>query len=349
MKNKIFTKNLILTAVFLIGAVFSLSAQDDGIGTGWDNLNPTSPLLLNENFSGFDFFGNWAHTNNSNSKDVLDEATGEITPANMAGEKTIEMIGSTYTVTYTWDSCAFAPEWGVAASVDNDGVAVDPNPTTSGVSNGFVEIARPGYGTLAGEFIIDLRNIEFVEAIQYSHSSCGGKRRGFVLCYSLDDAMTWDTLRYQLGDHYQLDFTEDTFTKVRTPNNIRCAPSASGMLWEDAIYTDNVMLRFTADSVYEPQAVRIHDFKVYGELPEEPVDTTGNAIPDFNNNYKIRVLKNVINISEPSNVNIYNMSGALIKNYSQVNTFSIIDLPVGVYIVKARAGKKVGAAKIVKN
>ena len=294
------------------------------------------------------FYGNWAHTNNSNSKDLVDEATGSITPANTWGEEEVKMIDSKLTVTYEYDSCAFAPEWGVAYSVDGDGLPVDPDPTTPGVSIGFVEIARVGYGTLAGEFIIDLREIEFVEGIQYSHSSCGGKRRGFVLCYSLDDADTWDTLRYQLGNNIDQNFTKDLFTGEKTPNDINCTPSGYGMLWEDALYSENVMLRFTADSTFggENQAVRIHDFKVYGDLPEIPVDTVG--VPEFTDNYKIRVLKNVVSISEPSDVNVYSMTGACVKSYTNTDLFSIADLPKGIFIVKARAGKKVGAAKIAR-
>ena len=347
MKQKNFTLKSLLAIAFLFVATFALQAQNDGIGTGWGNLAPTSPLLLNENFTGFTFYGNWAHANNSNSKDKIDDATGQITPANMSGEKEVEMIGSKLKVRYEWDSCAFAPDWGVAYSVNGDGIPVDPDPTTPGVSIGFVEIARAGYGTLAGEFIIDLREIEFVEAIQYSHSSCGGKRRGFVLCYSLDDGFTWDTLRYQLGS-IAYNFTEDTFTKVRTPNEFNCTPSGYGMLWEDAIFNENVMLRFTSDSVVggENQAVRIHDFKVYGDLPEIPVDTVG--VPEFSDNYKIRVLKNVVSISELSDVNVYSMTGAIVKSLKNVDIVSIADLPKGVFVIKANAGQKVGAAKIVK-
>lgn len=344
MKDKNFTRKMVLTATFFLGAAFSIYAQDMGTGTGWDNLNPSSALVLDEDFSGFDFFGNWVHANNSNSKPIVDETTGETIDGTNSGSKTIPFLNSTSTLTYTWDSCAFAPEWGVAYSVDGDGLPVDPDPTTTGVSNGFVEISRvyPKDNTLEGEFIVDLRNLDYVEGIQYTHSSCGGKRRGFVLLISLSDGVEWDTLRYQLGDHYSLNFTKDPFDWSKTPNDINCTPSGYGMLWEDAIYSENVMLKFLADSSYETQAVRIHDLKVYGDLK------TSDEVAEFSNDLKIKVHNSVVNFSELAKVNVYSITGKLIQSNDGVDVISLNNLSNGIYIIKAQAGNKVATEKFVK-
>ncbi|HPR30663.1 MAG TPA: T9SS type A sorting domain-containing protein [Prolixibacteraceae bacterium] len=342
MRTNDFTRRILQTmSLIVIGSTFAL-AQNDGTGTGWNTLNPTSPLILNEDFTGFEFYGNWIHTNNSNSKDKVDEVTGVVTPANIGGTKTITFIESTKEVTYTWDSCAFAPEWGVAGSVDGDGIPVDPNPATPGISNGFVEIARNGYGTRQGDFTIDLRNADFIEAVQYSHSSCGGKRRGFVLLFSVDDAQSWDTLRLQLGDHWSLNYTKDPFTREKTPNDFNCTPSANGMLWEDAIYMENVMLKFTSDTI-ENQAVRIHDLKIFGELPSE-VGITKNQDESF----RIIFRNNLANLSDEADMTVYSLNGRMVKRALDVRSLSLADVPDGVYIIKAQKGNKLTAKKVVK-
>lgn len=344
MKTKNFTfKSLFVIGLFVLGPV-ALYAQDmTSTGTGWSDLNPTSPLILKEDFTGFDFYGNWAHTNNSNSKEAVDEVTGDTIPANISGTKTITFLNSELEVIYTWDSCAFAPEWGVAYSLDSDGIPVDPDPTTSGVSNGFVEIARNGYGTLAGEFIIDLRNADFIEAIQYSHSSCGGYRRGFMLQFSLDNGETWDTLRYQLGDHYTMNFTKDPFfPDDKISNDINCTPSGNGMLWEDALYSENVMLMFSSESV-ESQAVRLHDFKVYGELPDDP----GSAVSDVVNNFNLKFSDGHVVISEKADIYVFEVTGKLVKRSFSVRSLSLTDVPDGIYIVKAQNNRNTASEKIV--
>jgi hypothetical protein len=336
----------LICATFL-AAGYGLYAQDDGIGTGWnENYIPSEPMVLNEDFTHFEFFGNWQHTANSNSKPKVKD-NGEIIPGVKSGEKTITYLESDIELTYTYDSCAFAPEWGVAASVDPDtGEPLDPDPTTDGVSDGFVEIGRRGYGDKqAGYFIIDLRALDYLEGIQYSHSSTGGTRRGFILFYSEDDGQNWDTLRYQLGDHYSLNFTEDPLDGSRTPNNIRCTPSANGMLWEEALYTSKkLMLKFEAANNIEPQAVRIHDFKVYGTLPES------NAVGDMANlnDLKVYLNKNTLNISKRSDVNVYSIAGNLVKSAYDVKSLKVNNLQRGVYIVQAKAGNIVTTQKIVK-
>ncbi|MGF7140628.1 T9SS type A sorting domain-containing protein [Roseimarinus sediminis] len=340
MNAKNSTLKFMFAVAFLVAASWGVKAQDMGTGTGWDNLNPSSPLVLDEKFTDFEFYHNAPHTNASNSKDVVDETTGETTPANIGGEKSVNFLNSNDQVTYTWDSCAFAPEWGVAASLTGDGEVVDPDPTTPNVSNGFVEIARRGYGTLAGEFIVDLRQLSYVEGIQYTHSSCGGKRRGFMILFSLDDGASWDTLRYQLGDHYSLNFTKDPFSLSKTPNDINCTPSANGMLWEDGIYAENVMLKFSAANDVEPQAVRIHDLKVYGDLKVSSESMKLNKL-------ELKYFNKAIRVNTTADLAVYSITGTLIKSASQVNQLSTHDLANGMYVVKARAGQKVTAQKIV--
>jgi hypothetical protein len=347
MRFKNFTRRMTLICAIFLAAGYGLYAQDQGTGTGWnENYIPSEPMVLNEDFSHFEFYGNWQHTANSNSKPIVDEQTGETTPGLMSGEKTITYLESDVEHTYTWDSCAFAPEWGVAASVDQDtGDPLDPDPTTDGVSDGFVEVGRRGYGTLGGSFIIDLRKLDYLEGIQYSHSSTGGTRRGFILFYSKDDGQTWDTLRYQLGDHYSLNFTEDPFDGSRTPNDINCTPSANGMLWEEALYsTDKLMLKFEAANNIEPQAVRFHDFKVYGTLAES------NAVGNIANlsDLKVYLNKNTLKVSKRSNVNVYSLAGSLVQSAINVERLNVSGLQRGVYIVKAQAGNKVTTQKIIK-
>ncbi|MDA3881213.1 MAG: T9SS type A sorting domain-containing protein [Prolixibacteraceae bacterium] len=345
MRIKNFTQKVTLVGAILLFASLGLYAQDQGTGTGWNNnYTPGSDLVLDEDFSHFEFFGNWQHTANSNSKPYVDETTGETIPGLMAGEESIQFLNSSAECGYTWDSCAFAPEWGVATSVDGDGNAVDPDPTTPDVSNGFVEIGRRGYRTGAGEFVVDLRALDYVEGIQYSHSSTGGTRRGFMIFISLDDGENWDTLRYQMGDHYSMNFTKDPFDWSKTPNDINCTPSANGMLWEDIIYTENVMLKFSATNVVEPQAVRIHDLKVYGDLPEE---TSVDNIAGLNE-ISIKMIGNNIQLSEVSNVEVYSITGSLVKTAANVNRLFMNDLTNGVYIVKAQVGNKMSTKKVVK-
>ncbi|MFC0877331.1 T9SS type A sorting domain-containing protein [Saccharicrinis sp. FJH2] len=338
MRKRIFT----FIAIATLGCGLGLYAQDTGTGTGWETLNPGSPKVLDEDFSGFDFYGNWDLMANrtTDSKPVTDDETLETIPANISGSKTVKYLNSDLEVIYTWDSCAFAPQWGVAASMESDGTPIEPDPTTPGVSDGFVEIARLGYGNKRGEFYIDLRAMEFVEAIQYSHSSCGGQRRGFMVLFSLDDGANWDTLRYQPGDAaWASSFTKDPFTLEKTESTFNCTPSAKGMLWEDAIYAENVMLQIRpADPVQ--QAVRIHDFKVYGDLPSANQNIQNDLIKVFS-------YKNTVKLNKVADIEIFKLNGQLVKSEKQTNLVTLDDAPSGIYLVKVQSGNYIKTSKLV--
>ncbi len=334
MKRKNFT---LLSTALCIATAFTGSyavAQNSQTGTGWDNLNPSSPIVIDEDFTGFEFLHSRDHANQGNSKTTVDETTLEIIWGHRDEVKQVPFINSDAYATYDFDTCAFAPEWGVAASVDGSGAPVTPDPTTSRVSKGFVEISRLGYGDRPGEFLLDLRQLPFVEGIQYSHSSTGGKRRGLMVLFSIDDAATWDTLRFQPGDLWSLSYTKDVFTGEKTMNIYNCEPSASGMLWEDAIYSENVMLKFKACDDQDTltniaqQAVRLHDLKVYGDLP-----VSVDAIQQ--NELKVRLIQGELRISEMADVRIYNLSGALVLQTQQTNLVNMQALSEGIYLVNA--------------
>ena len=169
-------------------------------------------------------------------------------------------------IRYYFSQCAFAPHW-LTAYAYRDSLASGSGANSDNVSRGFVEISR-NYGasggnapTVRGYFTVDLRELEFVEVIQWSHSSTGGNKRGAACEISLDNGVIWDTLRYQPGTNYTASFTKDITSGVKTSNLFRCDPSAYGMTWEEGIYAENVMLRF---NIASNQALRIHDLKVYG-------------------------------------------------------------------------------------
>jgi hypothetical protein len=346
MKNNFFTLRVLFASLCVVAGTMTVSAQDLGTGTGWDVIGTSSKLLINENFQGFKHFHSDEHTNqgNSNSYDV----DGVIKYGYTNLDSTIKFPGSELTAKYDFKQCAFAPEWGVAYSiVQGTGEAADPNPTTSRVSKGFVEISRNyqatggALPTIKGHFIIDLRAVETVEVIQYTHSSTGGNRRGFMLEFSVDDSLTWDTLRFQPGNAWSSSFTKDIFTLEKTANTFNCQPSANGMVWEDGIYTGNLMLRFSEAGGQTP---RIHDLKVYGDLPID-----NSKVNPFENNLKVFYSKGTVRVSKESSVSIYTLSGVKLKSEKGVRTLSIQELPSGIYIVKAENQGSVKSIKVVKN
>jgi len=333
--NKIFTLKA-LALVLTMGATFFsnrlYSQADTGTGTGWSTLNPTDPMVLKENFQGYKFFHSDTTANMGNSNNVVDEVTGLTIPGYTNLDTSYNYIGSSvYKVHMKFDTCAFAPKWKAANAYR------DSAENTPGVTDGFVEISRKYSGTVRGYFTVDLRELEFVEAIQYSHSSCGGNKRGVLVQYSIDGGITWDSLRYQPGTSYATSFTTDIFTKQRTPNSYRCDPSAYGMLWEDAIYADNLMIRFLESG---GQVVRIHDLKVYATLK-------GVGVKQFTNNLGMRIMNGNISFSNEVDVSLYSISGTRIKSENSTRNLFIGDLQNGIYIARARFEGKVAEKKIV--
>ncbi len=337
MKRWIFT---LLTAVFLTGTV-SLFAQDLGTGIPWGTLAPGEPLLLNENFRGFTHFHSRANANDSNSRNEVD-GEGNVTKWGYKNDSIeVAILGSeTGKVGFGFYQCAFAPNWSTAYAL-RDSVNSGTGSDTPGVSRGFVEISRKytSHNTVDGYFILDLRKIDFVEVLQYSHSSCGGTRRGLRLDFSLDNGATWDTLRYQPGDAWSNSFTKDPGSGQKTSNTFNCTPSAYGMTWEEGIYAENVMLRF---NIASNQALRIHDLKVYGTYTGQTGSKDVKA-----DELKFYLAHRILRISEQSDVVVYNIAGQVVRTASQTRQLSLEGMPDGIYLVKARAGEKVRAEKIL--
>jgi hypothetical protein len=334
MKTKIFT--LIICALTGVG-LNSLAQVNTGTGTGWEGLAPGSPLVINENFQGFPFFHSDTESNQGNSDNVIDPISGEIVYGYMNKTVKVPLVGTQDSaVTYIFDQCAFAPQWKTAYAF-RDAVENTPN-----VSDGFVEISRTYASTpptVHGSFVVDLRKLEFVDIIQWSHSSTGGNKRGVLCEVSVDNGTTWDTLRYQPGTNYNASFTKDVFTHVKTPNTYRCDPSAFGMTWEDGIWAENIMLRFGECG---GQTARIHDLKVYGDYT-----ATTSAKGIKSDDLKIYSYLKKIRISEQAKVAVYNITGKLVKTADHSNLISMDDMPSGIYLVKAMAGNRAKTAKVL--
>lgn len=334
-------KNFTLMIGLIAGLTLAANAQlNVGTGVPWGELGFAEPLVLNEDFTGFTFFHTDSTPDMGNSNNMFDpNDETKIIYGYKNDSVEVPIIGSpSGKIKYIFYQCAFAPEW-EAAYTFKDGGGQTPN-----VSNGFVEISRDygatgGYApTIRGYFTVDLRALDFVEGIQWSHSSTGGNKRGVSCEFSLDDGATWDTLRYQPGVSWSNSFTKDPTTGVKTPNGYRCDPSAYGMTWEDGIYASNVMIRFLEAGGQTP---RIHDLKVYGTY----TSTAAKNIAD--NSLKIYAANKKIMISEEAAVEVFNIAGVLVKKAGKTNMIAMDDMPVGIYLVKAQNRTKFKTTKVV--
>jgi hypothetical protein len=330
-------KICVLLFAAMISVNFSAIAQlNTGTGSTWGELSPAEPLLLNENFQSFPFFHSDTNPDAGNSDNKFAEDGITVIYGYKNDTVDVPIIGSSSgKIKYYFYQCAFAPTWKTAyafqGSVEN----------TANVSDGFVEISRT-YGstppTVHGWFIVDLREIDFVELIQWTHSSTGGNKRGVMCEFSIDNGTTWDTLRYQPGTNFGLSFTKDVTTGAKTANGYRCDPSAYGMTWEDGIWTDQpIMLRFAEAGGQTP---RIHDLKVYGSYtPTAIKDVTDNGLKVYSYNKTIKV-------SELAEIVVYRIDGVLVKSAKNTNIVSLNEMPEGIYIVKAKAGNKTKTQKM---
>lgn len=341
MKNKIFTLLIVLLTVFAGSAYAQLNL---GTGVSWGTLSPSEALVLNENFTGFPFFHTDTDPNQGNSENSIADDGVTVVYGYKNDTLEVPILGSANgKIKYIFYQCAFAPEWQTAYDF-RDGGGQTPN-----VSNGFVEISRfdTVYSTVptaAGYMLVDLRQLEFVEMIQWSHSSTGGSKRGVMCEISVDDGTTWDTLRFQPGELWGYSFTKDPASGMKESNGFRCDNSAYGMTWEDGIFTSNVMLRFgqaipPAGAIQTP---RIHDLRVYGTYtpPTSASIIEKEGLKIFSANKKIH-------LSEQARVAVYNISGALVRESNQTNLVQMNDMPIGVYIVKAQTNNVVRTAKVI--
>ena len=337
-------KKLVFPAIMFFSLCFNALGQDDidDTGTGWGNLFPSEQLVLNENFMGFDFFHSDSNPSSGNSDNVTDPVSGDPIYGFKDDSMYVNFLGSSDQARYIFHQCAFAPEWETAYANHED------KTPTPNVSDGFVEISRtyPASGgnlpMVHGEFILDLRQLSYVEVVEWSHSSCGGNKRGVMLEFSLDDGATWDTLRYQPGQaQFQTSFTKDVTSREKTDNEYSCQESALGMAWEEGIYTDQpLMLRFGECNGQTP---RIHDVRVYGV----PLHTAAEQINL--NKLKIHCYNNIIRISKLADAKIYDLSGKLLLSAENTNYINLDNFQKGVYLVKVQSGNAYGTSKILLN
>ena len=100
------------------------------------------------------------------------------------------------------------------------------------------------------------------------------------------------------------------------------------------------MIRFTQSGGY-PQAVRIHDLKIYGDPQNVGVGQTRV------DRIRISAFNGYIRLSEPADVQIYNTNGMLMRQAERVESLNIRDLPSGIYIVKAKTDRYFSTRKIL--
>ncbi len=330
--KRIFTLFIIFLA---FAGTRSFAQANPGTGIAWGSeFFPSSGLVLDEDFQDFEFFHSDSTADMGNSNNVYANDGVSIIYGYKNDSLEVPVIGSdSKTIKYTFKQCAFAPDWKTAWAFRDD-VENTPN-----VSDGFVEVSRDYESdppTVAGYFEVDLSALEYVDGIQYSHSSCGGNKRGFLLMYSIDDGTSWDTLRFQ-GSSGTTGFTKDITSGAKTENSFNCEPSAYGMTWEEGLYyVGNLKLRFMATT----QVPRIHDLKVYGDLPTAAQKISKDELKIYSFNKKIR-------ISEPSDIAVYSITGNLIKMARNTQLVSMDEAPTGIYIVKANMGSRVNMKKIV--
>ncbi len=323
------------------GALFA--QPNTGTGIVWGALSPSEPLVLSERFQGFPFFHTDANPNEGNSdnkfgaqEEVILGFRDDTAEVNIAGSPDGK-------IRYYFNQCAFAPFW-LTAYAYKDSLALGSGANSENVSRGFVEISR-NFGasggnapTVRGYFTVDLRDLEFVEVIQWSHSSTGGNKRGVACEFSLDNGFTWDTLRYQPGTNYTASFTKDVTSGVKTSNLFRCDPSAYGISWEDGIYAGNVMLRFLEAG---GQTARIHDLRVYG------TPGSGSGLSHLSRQgLRIYMAAGAIRVSESAKIAVFDVTGQLVRQASHADRISTAGLRTGVYLVKAQAGKAAGMQKV---
>lgn len=325
MKKKL-TTLCALAALFLC---MNISADDTYPGLGWGYLGlgegDYPRPFIDENFQ------NWTKTHTATeafvklgtawlSTKYFDEDIAVPVYDAITGVDTGEKL------MFKLIQCAVAPDFYSQYYYENQ---LDPTKWTeyshSNVSKGYVELGRTAYSGAAtqnGELIIS--KMEYIEGVQYSYASTGGNKRGFTLSKSTDDGNTWEIVRQETGN----------LTTSTSGYNVQ--ESGYGIRFEDIIDTENVMLKF---EIFAEQVLRIHDLKIYGKKGA-PSGIDSNQIDAFS----IKKINENVVLSEESDVEIYAISGQLIKTKQNCTTISISELPSGVYIVKASGNTQ----KIVK-
>lgn len=303
-----FTKGLMMAAVALSVSV-GMNAQ--GWGTG--AIDGEYPVVINENFQDWEHFHTTESANGEPKGGLLGVASNW-----KSGKVAVPIYdGKTNKTDKTFDleltNYAVAPTFYTQYYYEGKDAAVHTN-----VSKGFVELGRNSiYQPVApanGELIIP--QMEYIEGVQYSFSSTGGSKRGFVLFKSVDGG-EWEEVRLE---------GKDINTSTSGTNN---EYSGYGLRYEDYVGEANVSLKFTINEV-DPQTVRIHDLIVYGTIGEG--QSIGN---EFGDSFVIKNTKEKISLSTIADIQLVSTSGVVVKNANAVEELNINDLPSGVYIVKA--------------
>ena len=132
----------------------------------------------------------------------------------------------------------------------------------TGVSDGFIELKRYYTGgttpsVYPGNGHITIGPLPYIDEIQYSTSSNGGTKRGFLLERSDDGGITWTIVRREAGN---------ASLSTSGDNDIECS---NGMQWQESNMAGfDCILRF---SNYGGQMVRIHDLKIWGQGAATPL------------------------------------------------------------------------------
>lgn len=339
--NKI--KVLLVTGFSLFTFIPGFTQLNTGTGDVWGTLAPAEPMLLNEKFQGFGVFHSDKNANEGNSDNVIG-ASGDVVFGYKNDTVDVPIIGyPAGKIRYYYYQCAFAPNW-LTAYAFRDSLGTGSGANSANVSRGFVEISRTyatsgsNAPTVHGWFIVDLRALEFVEVVQWSHSSTGGNKRGVMCEFSIDDGKTWDTLRYQPGTNYAGSFTKDVATGKKTSNGFRCDPSAYGMTWEEGIYSEKIMLRFGEAGGQTP---RLHDLKVFGTYsPQSSARKVNQDGP------RIFYYHNKVTVNTEADVTVYDLTGKLLLAKEKTRSVVLNQFSPGIYIVKAMAGNLVTSEKI---
>ncbi len=214
-------------------------------------------------------------------------------------------------------------------------------PTWTNVSAGSIAIydnfntVRPvtmGVGG-DGSGSITTSKITTLERVQYTTSSYG-KKRGFNLeiGYEYDGTIYWDTVRYMTGN---LNTTRPDAVASEVDGYI-FDESNRGWVFEEKFnpaFTTNVYLRFRPTAPLENrQIVRIHDLKIYGEMSQEDATPVAKVEDNYN---LIMGTNGYYQSTEPVDVSVYNLSGSIVKQFTNTTTYNITDLTSGIYIIRA--------------
>jgi len=351
--KKTFTK-LGLTAFMLFIGVNSLFAVQEPVDpntrTEWPSPYPIYEPIISENFQ------DWPNTRTYSASPLDCNFNNRETQFNWQDIRIhLPTSGETgTTVNFYLVSCEIQPfcDTQSATFYLNGDTAINANAGKFGLSNpgvtsGAIAIYDSSYlfpkyengDTIRrGAFIVG--QIPSIRMIQYTTSSFGPKR-GFNLEYSLDRGKTWIMLRKEHGK--SLDST-------LTTSGYQLTHSTRGIVWEEKVSLENAMLRFSANRD-QPQIVRIHDVRVFGDLPlfENMDDTefetnSGIAWGDWmglkNANAepaRIQMVNGVLRISgNPVWTKVVNLAGQCVRTYANDPMINLSDLKKGVYLIQSK-------------